>query len=650
MDRLKQLFLAALLALLAPLAASPAFAQGLSGPGCGNGVTCSALAVAPQSTTITIGSGGQYPTVTAALAAINNQVLVNGSNILFSLQDGVISEPGVLNWFSLANRQINIQGQHSYSFTLSSVQSSSGSAGAWTYVLNLNTVTNIAVGDYLTVIATTGGTNPTYVSGVWPVTNVDAVNNRVTVTTTGNQAAAASGAVAGSVVDMKSTLKFTNSDGFDVWDGASVLNPLNFNIVGDGSSGHVGINLQDVGRVNAGSMSISGFGAANIFALYNSEFNASGNIVSSGSGQAGILFESGAVMDINGNVVTSGNTGYGVQTFNGAVNAHSFISSGNTADGLFTSLGGSITDTTSTFVTGNGGMGLNSGTAATLSLDSVTSANNGTADQTAFSVQGLISGQTVINGNLNLLGSQSFTWTARSFMSSPADSQFLFSNNSGSQQFTMNTSSSGQVVFGGSVQANGDLKGNNVVASNGGSTSNVLGWLSHSIMQSATDGNIELSANSGSGFTCLQYGGTSTSSPAMCASGTTLKARLADNSADAGLTAATPAANDNSTSVVTTAFVQSEVGEGGSVPTLSGTCTTASQVGGNTVGQFAATCTAQTVIITFAVTAPHGWVCVANDITTSADTLKQTATGTGSCTLTGTTVASDTVLFSARKF
>lgn len=88
----------------------------------------------------------------------------------------------------------------------------------------------------------------------------------------------------------------------------------------------------------------------------------------------------------------------------------------------------------------------------------------------------------------------------------------------------------------------------------------------------------------------------------------------------------------------------------GSPPTLTGTCTTSGQVGGNTAGKFAATCTAQTVIVTFATTAPAGWVCIAKDITTPADALNQTGYSTTSCTLTGTTAAADGVVFEATAF
>jgi hypothetical protein len=97
----------------------------------------------------------------------------------------------------------------------------------------------------------------------------------------------------------------------------------------------------------------------------------------------------------------------------------------------------------------------------------------------------------------------------------------------------------------------------------------------------------------------------------------------------------------------TTALVAS-----GSVPTLSGTCSAGTQVGGNTAGTFKASalCAAGTVILTFATTAPNGWVCNAHDQTTPADLVNQTANSATSCTLTGTMANADVVAFDARAF
>jgi hypothetical protein len=90
---------------------------------------------------------------------------------------------------------------------------------------------------------------------------------------------------------------------------------------------------------------------------------------------------------------------------------------------------------------------------------------------------------------------------------------------------------------------------------------------------------------------------------------------------------------------------------GGSPPTLTGsTCTTGTQVGGNTAGRLTVTCTAQTIVFTFATTAPNGWACKASDQTTVADNMNQTATTATTATLTGTTAASDVVSFQCQGY
>jgi hypothetical protein len=91
---------------------------------------------------------------------------------------------------------------------------------------------------------------------------------------------------------------------------------------------------------------------------------------------------------------------------------------------------------------------------------------------------------------------------------------------------------------------------------------------------------------------------------------------------------------------------------GGSAPANSGTCAINSQLGGNTAGKFAANgvCAAGSIIFTFASAAPNGWACNANDLTTPADTVKQTGFTAGTATFTATMAASDVVTFSGMAF
>jgi hypothetical protein len=85
---------------------------------------------------------------------------------------------------------------------------------------------------------------------------------------------------------------------------------------------------------------------------------------------------------------------------------------------------------------------------------------------------------------------------------------------------------------------------------------------------------------------------------------------------------------------------------GGTTFTIASGCgTTTSLTGGRQAGSFVAGQTACAPIITPGFTAPHGFSCWANDLTTNADTIHQIATSTTTATLSGTVVSGDTVNF-----
>jgi len=86
---------------------------------------------------------------------------------------------------------------------------------------------------------------------------------------------------------------------------------------------------------------------------------------------------------------------------------------------------------------------------------------------------------------------------------------------------------------------------------------------------------------------------------------------------------------------------------GGALPALSGCATISASVGGASAGKFTTSGTSCNLTITFSSAAPNGWYCTANDITTSADKVVQTATTTTSCTFAGTTVAADVIVWNA---
>lgn len=82
---------------------------------------------------------------------------------------------------------------------------------------------------------------------------------------------------------------------------------------------------------------------------------------------------------------------------------------------------------------------------------------------------------------------------------------------------------------------------------------------------------------------------------------------------------------------------------------ITGCGTVTSVAGGATAGTFKAAATSCTPVITLPYS-PNGWYCMAHDITTNTDTLKQSADSTTSCTLTGTVASSDVIVWQARGF
>lgn len=90
----------------------------------------------------------------------------------------------------------------------------------------------------------------------------------------------------------------------------------------------------------------------------------------------------------------------------------------------------------------------------------------------------------------------------------------------------------------------------------------------------------------------------------------------------------------------------------GTLPVNSGSCAVTTQVGGATAGSFHASgaCAGGTYVLTLSTGAPNGWACFASDMTTPADTVKQTASTATTVTFTATTASADVIVFSCMGF
>ena len=89
----------------------------------------------------------------------------------------------------------------------------------------------------------------------------------------------------------------------------------------------------------------------------------------------------------------------------------------------------------------------------------------------------------------------------------------------------------------------------------------------------------------------------------------------------------------------------------GTVTFTASGCTNSTLVGGATAGSYHSGTTGTcTVVVTTGLTAPNGWACFASDLTTTADTIKQTATSQTTATLAGTTASGDVINFGCQPY
>lgn len=284
-------------------------------------------------------SGTPWATVSKALTYLDDYFILPSVTVTIQLAAGTYTVASAITVAHPCARNIIIQGTYTagdHAKTMSSVQSSSGSASAWSIVINLNDVTNIAADDYVCVTAASGGTGPSWMTGCHKVTNVDSGNSRITITSAHTHSSAPSGNVAATVKVLKTVLS-CSGDGFSI-SSASFLGGLKYLVIVKPAANN-GLTLANRGGVVCTAP----------FGIVGAAASDSGNGVSA-VGQAfaslvsatisgcyiGILCNHASYVAINSGVVSGGkSTGYGISaSYHGAVNAASAVVTGNGAYGL----------------------------------------------------------------------------------------------------------------------------------------------------------------------------------------------------------------------------------------------------------------------------------------------------------------------------
>ena len=142
------------------------------------------------------------------------------------------------------------------------------------------------------------------------------------------------------------------------------------------------------------------------------------------------------------------------------------------------------------------------------------------------------------SGNITAGAALALSWFGRSVMASPSDGVIKLSNNAGTDfsrlQFGGTTSSFP------AIKRNGNYLQVRLADDSGFANYQAFAFYmaNNSFITDSSDGVIRLSNNAGTDFTRLQFGGTTSSFPAIKRNGTALNFRLANDSADAPITAA----------------------------------------------------------------------------------------------------------------
>jgi hypothetical protein len=278
-------------------------------------------------------SGGDFATVDAALAALANVIIAPSAIVTLDIEDGVKTQSATLTDALISSHRIKLAGRNTYAATINSVQSSSGSAGSWSVILNMVSVANIAIGDFILVPLPTGGTLPSYLAGCHEVTNVDAVNTRITVASKHRNATPPSGAVAGPCTIIKTVLDWSaaNITAFQSIAGRGFYGFANLVLKGGTSTG-AGLLAQIGGKFlldQAGAdakVGISGFSfglqtakGGTIDAPYAYVSGAATNAISSATG--------GVVIATSGVLTGCGSDGIS-SSYNGFINVDSAVITG----------------------------------------------------------------------------------------------------------------------------------------------------------------------------------------------------------------------------------------------------------------------------------------------------------------------------------
>ena len=271
-------------------------------------------------------SGAPFATLQKALSSLADNVISPSVIATIQFSDGTYVRTTTDTVNHPDGGRIRIVGENTHSISMTSVQSSSGSAGAWSIVCNVSDTSNVAVDDFVMFpYNMSGGTRAVTMCGVWKVTVKS--GSTITVASTHKYASAPSGAVAGTLTVLKTVLQYNGVGGIAVSTKLGLIDKLCLSGNGNGN-GIAGGALS----VTAGgtSLGISRF-SLNVSAAAKSVFYLHDSCISSAT-NTGVRVLYGFVWMLR--AVVSGATGRGIFNSSGHVDCQSAVISGNSVTAI----------------------------------------------------------------------------------------------------------------------------------------------------------------------------------------------------------------------------------------------------------------------------------------------------------------------------
>lgn len=215
--------------------------------------------------TVTVDPSGSahFTTIAAALAALERCLIVNNAVVTLSISGKHTISTPITDAKLLSSPRVRLQGAFDGDKSVTSIASSSGSVGAWSVVLNLDSATGIAVGDYLYVRTATGGTSPNALVGCHRVT---AVSGSTVTIASKHKTAAPSGAVTTTARLIKTVITCNECDGLDLCNGGfSGISDLVFAFSGTTNRTGLSVDYGADARYQRGGKAQIGNGAVTMY-------------------------------------------------------------------------------------------------------------------------------------------------------------------------------------------------------------------------------------------------------------------------------------------------------------------------------------------------------------------------------------------------